>query len=137
MRNIKTNIDREKLVSLMSNKLQILRLKVDVSQEELADILGVTRQTISALETGQRNMSWTIFLALVLLFLKNKDTKHLMIALGIYTKELNEYLSLWKEYQSNEYKSLLEDFLFVYVKIQTIKKRIDLVKIAIKNYQNQ
>ena len=88
------NIDREKLVSLMSNNLQILRLKVDVSQEELADILGVTRQTISALETGQRNMSWTIFLALVLLFLKNKDTKHLMIALGIYTKELNEYLSL-------------------------------------------
>lgn len=94
MGNKINNIDRSKLISLMSNNLQILRLKVNISQEDLAEMLGVTRQTISALETGQRKMTWTIYLALVLIFLKNKDTKHLMVALGIYTRQLNEYLSI-------------------------------------------
>jgi hypothetical protein len=53
----------------------------------------VPRQTVSAVETGQRTMSWTVFLALFLLFLNNKDTKQLMIALGIYTKEISKFIN--------------------------------------------
>ena len=90
---MQNSLDRDKYTALMSQNLQILRLKANLSQEDLANLLGVTRQTISAIETGQRTMSWTVFLALFLLFLNNKDTKQLMIALGIYTKEISNFVN--------------------------------------------
>lgn len=93
MYSMQNNLDRDKYTALMSQNLQILRVKVNLSQENLANLLGVTRQTVSAIETGQRTMSWTVFLALFLLFLNNKESKQLMIALGIYTKEISNYIN--------------------------------------------
>lgn len=86
-------IDQEKYIKLMSENLSVLRAKINLSQEELADVLGVTRQTISAIENEQRNMSWPIFLSLILIFLKNKETKRLIVLLGIYTKELSDFIT--------------------------------------------
>jgi putative transcriptional regulator len=37
----------------LKNKLKIARVEKDFSQEELAKIVGVSRQTISAIEKGQ------------------------------------------------------------------------------------
>lgn len=88
-----SSINRDELIKLMSENLSVLRAKLNLSQEDLADVLGVTRQTISAIENDQRNMSWPIFLSLILIFLKNKETKRLMILLGIYTKELSDFIT--------------------------------------------
>jgi len=41
----------------MKNKLKEIRTRRGISQEELADILGVSRQTISSLENGRYNPS--------------------------------------------------------------------------------
>lgn len=41
----------------MKNRLEELRKKRGIKQEELADILGVTRQTIGSLENGRYNPS--------------------------------------------------------------------------------
>lgn len=89
-----SNINRDELVVAMSSNLSVLRLKLNLSQEDLAEILGITRQTISAIESGQRQMTWLTFLSLILIFLKNKETKRLMILLGIYTKDLDDYLTM-------------------------------------------
>lgn len=88
-----STINRTELVNNMSSNLSVLRLKLSLSQEDLAEVLGVTRQTISAIENGQRQMTWQTFLSLVLVFLKNKETKRLMILLGVYTKDLDNYLT--------------------------------------------
>ncbi len=37
----------------LSNRLKIARAERNLSQEELARLAGVTRQTISSIETGQ------------------------------------------------------------------------------------
>ena len=42
---------KEKLV--LKNKLKEIRAKRKISQQELADMVGVSRNTISSLETGQ------------------------------------------------------------------------------------
>lgn len=42
---------------LIQNRIQELRLKMDITQEELADALDVTRATIVALEKGSYNPS--------------------------------------------------------------------------------
>ena len=41
----------------IGERLLNLRKEKNISQEELADILGVSRQTISSLETGKYNPS--------------------------------------------------------------------------------
>ncbi len=41
----------------MKNKLEELRKQRNISQEELADRLGVSRQTIGSLENGRYNPS--------------------------------------------------------------------------------
>lgn len=86
-------INRTELIQAMAKNLSVLRLKLNLSQDALSEVLGSTRQTISAIENSQRQMNWQMFLSLVLIFLKNKETKRLMIVLGIYTKELDNYLT--------------------------------------------
>jgi putative transcriptional regulator len=41
----------------VDNDLKIRRAKRDLTQEDLADALGVTRQTINAIERGRYNPS--------------------------------------------------------------------------------
>lgn len=38
---------------LLKNKIKEIRTKKKLSQQELADLVGVSRNTISSLETGQ------------------------------------------------------------------------------------
>ncbi len=39
--------------SRLGNRLKVARAERSISQEELAKLVGVTRQTISSIETGQ------------------------------------------------------------------------------------
>ncbi|MEG0911699.1 MAG: helix-turn-helix transcriptional regulator [Ruthenibacterium sp.] len=48
----------------LKNRLKIARIKAHLSQTELAEIIGVSRNTISSIETGQYNP--TAKLALIL-----------------------------------------------------------------------
>ena len=52
----------EKLV--LKNNLKEIRIEKDISQQQLADMVGVSRNTISSIETGQFNP--TAKLALIL-----------------------------------------------------------------------
>lgn len=83
-----------KLMEKFAENLPVFRTKLEISQEELANILGITRQTISAIESRQRNMTWSVFLALILIFFRNQATKRLLVALEIYTPELDEFLNI-------------------------------------------
>ncbi len=38
---------------ILKNKLKISRVEKDLSQEQLAKLVGVSRQTINAIETGK------------------------------------------------------------------------------------
>lgn len=40
---------------MKNKKMKIARIECDVSQEQLADMVGVTRQTISLVESGNYN----------------------------------------------------------------------------------
>jgi DNA-binding XRE family transcriptional regulator len=84
---------RETLMKNMCDNLAVFRTKLNLSQGDLADRLGVTRQTVSAFESGQRALTWSVFLALVLIFFTNNETKRLLVALEIYTKELDSFLT--------------------------------------------
>lgn len=84
--------EREVLIERMTDNLPVLRKKLRLSQEELAELIGSSRYTIVSIETRKRKMTWNTFLSLILLFDKNDETAILLRALDIYTKELDSMI---------------------------------------------
>lgn len=60
--------EKEKLITTLTPELVVLRAKAGISQEELSDLIGVSRQTYSAIERGAKQMSWSTFLSLILFY---------------------------------------------------------------------
>ena len=88
----KISIDREKLIVNMAENLPALRTQLDLTQEELAGIIGVSRSTVHAIENRKRDMTWGTFLSLVLLFTKNEETDKLLNVMDIYTEEFHAFI---------------------------------------------
>lgn len=63
----------EKLV--LKNRLKVARAEKNISQGELAEMVGVSRQTISSIETGQFNP--TAKLALIICIALDKKFEDL------------------------------------------------------------
>ena len=80
------------LIKNMADNLPILRKKMNVTQAELAALIGVSRNTLITIETGKKTMTWNMFLSLILIFTKNKETDKLLNVLEIYTDELNDFI---------------------------------------------
>ena len=79
--------------TLMTDNLSLLRKAINLTQEELAEIIGLSRYTLMAIENKQRKMTWNTFLSLLLVFQANDKSRKLMEMLGIYTEELKEYIA--------------------------------------------
>lgn len=82
-------LDGEELIKLMSSNLFTLRSSTTLTQNELADIIGIPRTTYAAIENGKRKMTIGIFLNLASLFSKNSQTKTYMKTLGLDEETLD------------------------------------------------
>lgn len=83
-----TDAEKEKFISALTPNLAILRTQADISQEELSNLIGVSRQTYSAIERKVRRMSWNTYLSLVLFYDHNQKTHQLMRHLSLFPTEL-------------------------------------------------
>lgn len=88
------DLDREELINKLTDELPVLRAKIGLSQDELSKIIGVSRQTYSAVETKKRKMSWSTFMTLVLFFEHNENTKEMLNSSGAYSDALEQLLSV-------------------------------------------
>lgn len=66
---------KHNLMEQFRNELPVLRARARASQEVIAEKIGISRQTYSGIETGKREMTWTIFWALLAFFQNNEQTK--------------------------------------------------------------
>lgn len=66
----------------------MLRTKSGISQEELANYLGISRQTYNAIECKKRQMSWNIYLSLILYYDYNKKTHQMLRSIGVFPYEI-------------------------------------------------
>ena len=85
--------DREQLIKLLTEELPVLRAKIGLSQSELSNIIGVSRQTYSAIETKKRKMTWGTFISLVLFFEHNEKIRPLLISVGAFPESLEQMLN--------------------------------------------
>ncbi len=80
--------EREMLIAHMVDELPVLRLKIGMSQDEMASLLDLSRQTYSSIETKKRKMTWRLYLSLVLIFYHNDQTHDFLVKNGLIPKKL-------------------------------------------------
>ncbi|MDE6636395.1 MAG: helix-turn-helix domain-containing protein [Lachnospiraceae bacterium] len=85
--------EKHKYIKLLTDRLSTLRAKAAVPQEELAKIIGVSRQTYGAIERKDKEMSWGTYLALLFFFDQNKQTHQLLRQIGAFPGSLIKYFN--------------------------------------------
>lgn len=83
-----TNAEKDEFIATLSANLPALRAQAEISQEELANLVGISRQTYCAVERNIRRMSWSTYLSLVFFFDHNQKTHKMIHQLSIFPQEL-------------------------------------------------
>lgn len=81
-------------IDKLAENLSMLRAKAGVTQSDVADRIGIARQTYSAIECGRNKMSWNTFMSLIFFFKENKKTKDVIKLLGIYDDMLDNFIKM-------------------------------------------
>ena len=79
---------QEEYTKRMIKHLPALRAVIRITQHELASKIGITRQSMMAIETGKRPLQWANYLALVLVFYHYDDSKKMMESLGLFDADI-------------------------------------------------
>lgn len=75
---------RERLIAQLTEQLPAIRARLDLSQEELAFRVGISRQTVSLIETHKQTMTWVTFMAMLALFENNKESLSQLSLTGFF-----------------------------------------------------
>ena len=85
-------LDKNALIDNMTDNLPVLRARLNMTQEDLANKIGLSRGTIISIENNKRPMTWSTFMSLILLFSHNERTSKLLEVMDIFTEDLHKYL---------------------------------------------
>ena len=83
-----TDAEKDEFIATLTPNLPALRTQAEISQEELANLLGISRQTYSAIERKVRKMAWSTYLSLVLFFDHNQKTHKMLRMLSLFPTAL-------------------------------------------------
>ena len=64
--------------------LPVLRSAARITQNQLAKKLGVARSTVVVIEHRGRQLQWNMYLAMVLIFTQNEDSKKLIESFELF-----------------------------------------------------
>jgi len=106
---------KNQLISKLIEELPVLRTKLGISQDELGNWVGISRQTYSAIETKKKKMTWSVYLSLILVFDNNKKTHDFIRKQGLFPVEIfsisdvDEKEQLMSQFwENNDIKSRLD-----------------------------
>lgn len=92
-----SNEQKEKYIQRLTDALAMLRAKTHITQEDLANLIGISRQTYSLLESKKKTMSWSTYLSLLFVYDSMPETSSIIHKLEIYPEKLMEQLTNPKE----------------------------------------
>ena len=99
--------EKNELIEKLTPELAILRVKAEVSQEEIANIIGTSRQTYGAIERRNRKMTWNTYLSLLWFYDYNRKTHKMLRSMDAFPHEL-----IGKMNDGDEPKEFELDLLF-------------------------
>lgn len=57
-------LDKDKLIEILTDELPVLRAKIGISQGDISNIIGISRQTYNAIETKKEKNVMEYFLVI-------------------------------------------------------------------------
>ena len=83
-----TEEEKNEFIEALTPELALLRAKAEISQEEIANLIGISRQTYGSIERKARKMSWNTYLSLSLFYDYNKKTHKMIRNISAFPHEL-------------------------------------------------
>lgn len=111
--------EKERYSTALADELPSLRVKVGVSQDELARIIGVSRQTYGDVERKVRPMAWSTFLSLILFFDSHEATHKLLRSLPAFPYDI------WTRFNDGIYPGDLDFNNFAGLTNEDIMEQLD------------
>ncbi|MGE7675827.1 helix-turn-helix transcriptional regulator [Lysinibacillus sp. NPDC094403] len=69
-------MDREQLITLISEKLKLIRTEKDLTQDQMSDLLGLSKKTLVQIEKGRIHTGWTTTVAVCALCRESSILQH-------------------------------------------------------------
>lgn len=69
-------MQREQLMALISEKLKLIRTEKDFTQDQMSDLLGLSKKTLVQIEKGRIQAGWTTTVAVCALFRESSILQH-------------------------------------------------------------
>ncbi len=61
-------MDRRTIIRDISQKMKLIRVEMNYSQEQMSEILGLSKKTLVDIEKGRKNASWSVVVTVCALF---------------------------------------------------------------------
>lgn len=85
-----TSEEKDQLIARLTKELPALRGAAKATQDEIANAIGVSRQTYNAVEMQKRKMTWNTYMSLILFFDYNPNTHYTIRQLEAFPYRLDE-----------------------------------------------
>lgn len=102
------NTRKEELVEKLVINLPAVRAKMKISQAELAESVGIGRQTLVSIENKNSKMRWDTFLAMMLVISKDPEASELLTLLGLNMSDVGTIIEDSLSMRKNSSGSLQE-----------------------------
>ncbi len=84
-------MERAEFISIMNSKIKLIRTEYDLTQEKMAEAIGISKKTLVEIEKGRNSLSWSAAVAAAVIF---TDSGILADAFGGETSDLVKVIAL-------------------------------------------
>ncbi|WP_066503814.1 helix-turn-helix transcriptional regulator [Abyssisolibacter fermentans] len=129
-------MNKSELIDLLSSKIKLIRIENNFTQDEMSNIIGVSKKSLVEIEKGRKKLSWSLLAAICAIF---RESEILKMTLGDDPVELISLIALekflepkkhtiggkiwWKDILSNDKFTLQQNIVSGHYRILDSKKR--------------
>lgn len=84
-------------IELITDELPTLRDRLNLTQREFAEIIGISRQSVIDLEHKNRKITKSILVTIITYFSLRRETAYLLYQKGLYDMEYARFLGYTAE----------------------------------------
>ncbi len=85
--------EKKQYIKEILPELTTLRTKAGISQDDLSNVIGVSRQTYGSIERGTQRLTWNTYLSLIYFYDSNKSTRDMLRGITDFPKRFYDILN--------------------------------------------
>jgi DNA-binding XRE family transcriptional regulator len=70
-------LTRDEIINIVSDKIRLIRLESEYTQDKMAEIIGLSKKTLVQIEKGRVKAGWSTVVTVCALFRESETVRHL------------------------------------------------------------